>query len=168
MTTRRMKNIKGFTITELIIAEVLSVCVILGIGICLVDCHRGWSAMFNRIYSDVVTDSHAARRVFDRIIRKASSQNITLAEDGSWIEAAYYQDSDSEQPDRYARFYVSENQLMVSYGTLNPKAETTNLKICDNVTSCVFSTTGTSVQMVLKLDNESEEATVVSSAVAHN
>ncbi len=146
----------------------LSVIVILGLGTILVDSHRGWSGTFNRIYSDVVVEGHAARKIFDSVIRNASNTNILLGSSGSWVEVSYYNDSDSTQLDRYARFHTSDDELMVTYGTLNPRAEINTRKICDNVSSCVFINTGISVQMILKLDNGSEKATVMTSALAHN
>lgn len=168
MSKKRHKNSKGFTLVELMTTMIISVIVILGMGSVLVDSQRGWSTTFNRIYSDVVVEGHAARKYFDTIIRNASSKNIILGSSGSWVEVNYYKDSDSTQLDRYARFYTSDDELLVTYGTLSPRMEINTQTICENVSSCVFSITGTSVQMILKLDNGSEAATVMTSATAHN
>lgn len=168
MSKKRHKNSKGFTLTELMTTMTISVIVILGLGSVLVNSQRGWSATFNRIYSDVIVEGHAARKLFDGVIRNASNKNILLGSSGSWVEVSFYKDSDSTQLDRYARFHISDDQLMVTYGRLNPRAEINTQKICGNVSSCVFSTAGTSVQMILKLDNGSEKAMVMTSATAHN
>ena len=168
MLKNRTTNPKGLTLIELMIATVIMVIVILGVAIILVDSQRGWDAMYNRIYSDVVTDGHIARRTFDRVIRKASRDKIALDDAGLWVEVRYYQDADSTVVDRYARFYEADGQLNIESGKLNPR-ETLNVQtVCENVSDCVFMAKGTSVQMILRLDNGSEAATVVSSAVAHN
>ena len=168
MLKNRTTNPKGLTLIELMIATVIMVIVILGVAIILVGSQRGWDAMYNRIYSDVVTDGHIARRTFDRVIRKASGRSFLLDTAGNWVEVYYYTDADSIVVDRYARFYEADGQLNIEYGKLYPR-ETLNVQtVCENVSDCVFMARGTSVQMILRLDNGSEAATVVSSAVVHN
>ncbi len=168
MLKNRTTNPKGFTLIELVIATVIMLIVILGVAIVLVDSQRSWNAMYNRIYSDVVTDGHIARRTFDRVIRKASGRSFLLDTAGNWVEVYYYTDANSIVVDRYARFYEADGQLNIEYGKLDPR-ETLNVQtVCENVSDCVFMAQGTSVQMILRLDNGSEAATVVSSAVAHN
>jgi hypothetical protein len=168
MLKKRTTNPKGFMFVELIIATVVAAIVLLGIGAVVADSQRGWNKMYNRIYSDVVTDGLIARRTFDRIIRQSSRNNILLDDMGSWVEVRYYQDSDSTVLDRYARFYVAGSELKVEYGNLDPGEVLSTQTVCSNVSSCGFRTAGTSVQMVLRLDNGSEAATVMASAVAHN
>ena len=168
MLKNRTTNPKGFTLIELVIAIAVMLIVILSVAIILVDSQRGWNAMYNRIYSDVVTDGHIARRTFDRVIRKASGRSFLLDTAGNWVEVYYYTDANSIVVDRYARFYEADGQLNIEYGKLDPR-ETLNVQtVCENVSDCVFMAQGTSVQMILRLDNGSEAATVVSSAVAHN
>ncbi|MHC4482766.1 MAG: hypothetical protein ACYSW4_04380, partial [Planctomycetota bacterium] len=101
MLKKRTKNRKGFTVIELMIAVVFLGIVVFGVGIVVADSHKGYNTMYTRIYSDVVADGHIARRTFDSIIRKASSENIQVAEDGSWVEVRFYQDSESTELDRY-------------------------------------------------------------------
>jgi len=170
MKTSKTKsgNTRAFTIVELMLAVLMLGVVILGIGMVLADGQRGWSDMYNRVYSDVVTGGHVARRTFDSTIRKAGLDYISLADDGSWVQVRYYQNDTSTDFDRYARFYVDGNELKLERGTLDPLASLGSTTICSNVTSCVFSRVGKSVQMVLKLDDGSQQLTVVSSAVAHN
>jgi len=168
MLKNRTTNPKGLTLIELVIATAIMVIVILGVAIILADSQRSWNAMYNRIYSDVVTDGHIARRTFDRVIRKASGRSFLLDTAGNWVEVYYYTDANSIVVDRYARFYEADGQLNIEYGKLDPR-ETLNVQtVCENVSDCVFMAQGTSVQMILRLDNGSEAATVVSSAVAHN
>jgi Tfp pilus assembly protein PilW len=168
MLKKPATNRKGFTIVELMAATVFLGIVTLGIGIVLADSHKGYNTMYDRIYSDVVTEGYVARRVFDSTVRKAGRENILVDEAGTWIEVRYYQDSESTALDRYARFYVSGEELKVEYGNLDPGDVLSTRTVCSNVYSCVFSATGSAAQMILRLDNGSETVTVVSSAVAHN
>ena len=158
----------GFTVIELMIAMIFLGIVTVGVGIVLADSQRGWNQMYNRIYSGVVTDGHVARRMFDTVIRKASRQNIQVDGAGTWVEVDYYADANSVVVDRYARFYVSVGELKVEHGNLDPGDVLSTQRVCSNVSACVFTVTGPAVQMVLKLDNGSETATVMSSAVTHN
>ncbi|MHC4645453.1 MAG: hypothetical protein ACYTBJ_08120 [Planctomycetota bacterium] len=168
MPGKRLINRRGVTITELAIAIAVSSIVTLVVGVVLVDGHRGWTRMYNRAYSDVVTDSYVARKTFDSVIRKASREMFLIDNAGTWIEIYYYSSSSADDVNRYARFYTSGDQLYVEYGTLDPRTTTSVESICSNVSSCVFKSTGRSIQMILTLDNGSQSATVTTSAVMHN
>jgi hypothetical protein len=168
MSKKTRTNQKGFTIVELMIATGLASTIIIAVGVLVVDSQRGWNTMYNRAYSDVVTDSHVARRMFDHVIRSASSQGILLDDDGGWVEVYYYADPNSPAVDRYARFYGLNSQLLIEYGALNPRQTLNTEIICEDVTSCAFMSAGNSVQMILRLDNGSQNKTVVASAVMHN
>ena len=165
---KRMSNHKGFTLIELMIATGLASAIVVGVGMLLVDSQRGWNTMYSRTYSDVSSDSHVARRRFDSVVRNASSQGILLDESGAWVEVYYYSNPNSAIVDSYARFYGSNNQLLIEYGALNPRQTLDTEIICGNVSNCVFKSAGNSVQMVLMLDNGSQNKTVVASAVTHN
>ena len=168
MARGRYRNKSGFTLIELMTAAVISVIVIFGIGIVLSESQRGWNAMYNRIYSGVVTDSHVARRMFDAVVRKSSSQGFLLDNGGSWVEVYYYSDPNSSTVDRYARFFHSGDTLDVEYGQLDPKETLTVETICRNVSSCKFEGGGRAIQMLLILDDGSQSVTTVTSAVMHN
>lgn len=168
MVKKRLTALRGFTLIELIIAIVIIVIVIFAIGVVIVDSQRGWNIMYNRIYSDAVTDSYAARRKFDTVMRKASRESFLLDDTGSWLEVYYYADEDSAVVDRYARFYVANGDLNVEYGQLNPKVTQTVETVCGNVSGCTFKQAGRSAQMILTLDDGEQNSTVVSSAVMHN
>lgn len=154
----------GFTMVELAVTMIIMVIPILVIGIILADSHRGWNIMYNRTYADVVTDSYVTRKVFDAIVRKANSG---LSED-DWLEVYYYADADSPDIDRYARFYEDGGQLIVERGIIEPREALSTRAICDNVSSCAFELSGRSAQMILTLDNGSQEVTVVASGYMHN
>ncbi len=164
----KKRRSNGFTIIELMVGAVLAIVVIFGIGMVLSDSHRGWNAMYNRIYSDVVTDSHVARRMFDAVIRKSSSQGFLLDEDGQWVKIYYYSDPNVSVVDRYAKFFNSGDSLYVEYGQLNPEQTLNIEEICADVSSCKFMGTGRAIQMLLTLDNGRERITTVTSAVMHN
>ncbi len=168
MTKNKLTVQPGFTIVELMIAMIFAAILISGIGIILADSQRGWQTMYNRIYSDVVTDSYVARKQFDAVMRKASRENFLLDSAGNWIEVYYYADSGSTVIDRYARFFEANGDLNVEYGKLNPRETLSIQTVCSNVSSCVFKAAGRSAQMILTLDNGSQTATVASSAVMHN
>ncbi len=163
---------KGLTIIELMLASGISTIVILAVGVLLVDSHRGWNRMYSRTYSDVVNDAHAGRRRFDSVVRSASNQGVLLDDFGTWVEVYYYSDPNVTDLDSYARFYTSgngaNNQLMIEYGELDPRQTLITETLCENVSSCVFKTSGNAVQMVLSLDDGSQSTTVVASAVLHN
>lgn len=168
MRKERPQNRSGITVIELMTAAIIAVIVIFGIGIVLSDSHRGWNAMYNRIYSDVVTDSHVARRIFDAVVRKSSSEGFLLDNNGNWVEVYYYADPNSPVVDRYARFFCIDDTLNVEYGRLDPKETLSVETVCEDVSSCKFKGTGRSIQMLLTLDNGSQSITTVTSAVMHN
>ncbi len=144
-----MKKNKGLTLIELVTAIVISTVVVLGLGSVLADNQRGWQMMYNRTYSDVVTDAYTARIAFDSIVRKASSQRYKLDLTGQYVEIYYYQDSSSTEPDRYAMFYTADGQLLVDYGNLDPGtfdalSAASTQTLASNVSSAVFSVVGRS------------------------
>ncbi len=161
-------NRKGVTLVELMIAASLVSIVIVGVGALLVDSQRGWNRMYSRTYSDVSTDAHVARRTFDRVVRNASSQGILLDDNGNWLEVCCYSDPNVAVVDRYARFLSSNSELTLEYGELNPKKTLNTEIICGNVTSCVFMSADNSIQMILRLDNGTQNKTVVASAYINN
>lgn len=165
---KRIANRKGFSLLELMMATTLACIVVVGIGVVLVDSQRGWNAMYTRTYSDVVTDAHVARRTFDRVVRNASSQGVLLDDYGNWVEVYCYSDPNSAIVDRYTRFISSNSQLTIEYGVVEPRQTLNTEILCENVSSCVFKLAGNSVQMVLTLDDGSQNATIVASAVTHN
>ncbi len=168
MIKKRLAASRGFTLIELMIAIAIMVIVVLAIGVALVDGQRGWNYMYDRIYSDVVTDGYVARRKFDAVMRKASRDKFLLDPAGSWVEVYYYASDASTVVDRYARFYTSGGKLNVEYGQYNPTSTDTIETVCENVSSCKFVQLGRSIQMILKLDNGKQKNTLITSAVTNN
>ena len=171
MRKKRVAMRQGFTVVELMVATVIAAIVIGTVSFIAADSQRGWNMMYNRIYSDVVTDGYVARKAFDAVIRKASGEKFLVDTNGDWIEVYYYEDANSTYVDRYARFYESDGDLNVEYGQMDSdevKATLSVENICQNVSNCVFKAAGRSAQMILTLDNGSQTATVMSCSVLHN
>ena len=173
MKHRMTKYRRAFTLMELIITMALSTIIILGMGVILVDNQKGWSMMYDRTYSDVVTDAYIARDVFVKVARKSSMKVSAIGSAGEFIQVYYYQNPSAVIPDRYAKFYISSGSLLVDYGDLDPGTWNTlsvlnTMTLARNVDSVKFDVTGTSVQMVLSLNNNNEAMTTICSAVRHN
>lgn len=164
----RPSNLQGFTLVELMITMAIMVIVGLAVGVVIVEGQSGWSFMYDRINSDVVTDGYVARKKFDAVMRNASREKLLLDSAGSWIEVYYYATASSSVVDCYARFYVSDGDLNFEYGQLDPRATLGVETVCENVTACTFKQAGQSTQMILTLDNGTQTNTIVSSAVTHN
>lgn len=166
--SKGVKFLTGFTSIELMIATMIGGIIMLGVGMTIADSHRGFNAMYERMYSDVVTDGYIARKTFDSVIRRATRTRFLLDENSTWVEVYYSQDPNSTVVDSYARFFTADGQLNIEYGKLNPRQTLSTHTVCGNVAGCVFKGTGQSAQMILTLDNGSETITVVSSAVMQN
>ncbi len=173
MKYRMTKKMRAFTLTELMVTMVLATIIILGMGVILVDNQRGWSAMYDRTFSDVVTDAYISRDVFVKTVRKSSLKAYAIGTDGEFVQVYHYQDAGVTIPDRYSKFYVSSGSLLVEHGDLDPGTWDTmsvlsTMTLAQNVNSVKFAVAGTSVQMVLTLDNNKEAMTITCSAVRHN
>ncbi len=164
----------GFTLIELIIAACAAAIVVLSLGIVLVDNQKGYNRMFDKVFGDVASDSDAARRTFDSIVRKSSVMRQIPEPwiDGELLEVYYYNGAASVSPDRYARFYRDGKQLMVDYGNYDWAArqttKTSSAVVARNVSALEFSMIGASIHMVLYLDDKKEKQAVTTSAVRHN
>lgn len=168
MVKKQYKLRSALTLTELVIAVAINIVVLVGITVLLVDSQRGWRFMYNRLNSDVVTSSYVAGKRFDSVVRKACGDKFSLDDLGRWIEVYYYKDDFSTTPNLYARFYESDGDLYVEYGSLDPRETDSVQTVCSNVSDCVFKKVGKSAQMILKLDSGSQQITAVTSAVMHN
>jgi len=173
MRWKTVRNNRGYTLIELMLGTVMSTILIFSMGIVLVDSQRGWSRMYNRVYGGLVTDGYVARKAFDAAVRKSSIKRARLGDDNDEVEVYYYDDPEtSTRLDRYARFYVTDGELLVDYGELdadgNPQGHPQTVTLTRNVKAADFSIAGACVQMALSLDNGSESVTVMASPVRHN
>ena len=166
-------NRRGFTLTEITIAMAMAGVMILSIGTVLVDSHRGWSKMYNRVNNGVAADGYVAIRSFDAVVRKSSVKRELVGADKDELEVYYYEDHEtSTRLDRYARFYKADEKLLVDYGELdaggNPQGSTHTATLASSVQSVHFAVSGDGVQMTLELDDGDEALTVTTSAIRHN
>jgi len=168
MIKKRPRARKGFTIVELMITTVIMISVGLAIGVVIVDGQTGWNTMYDRMNSDVITDGYVARKKFDVVMRSANMGQSLVDADGAWIEVYSYASPSSTVVDRYSRFYVSDGDLNLEYGQVDPRVTLSVDTVCGNVSDCTFQQVGTSTQMTLTLDNRTHTNTIVSSAVTHN
>ena len=155
---------------ELMVAMSVSVIILLGIGVYMIDIQRGWAKMLARVHSDIVIDSIIARKAFDGTVRQAA-RFYALAPGGNGIEVNYYTDPANNTallPDRYATFYISGNQLLVEHGVRDPKTETRTDVLANNVTNWTFSGENSAVKMSITLDDGKQKMTTACSAVLHN
>ena len=173
-----LRQSRGFTLTELVVAMMIAIIVVGGIGLVMVDTQKGWTKTYNRVNSGVATDALVARKVFDALSRKAIVSHAEVGGDGEYIELYYYNDSSSSEADRYARLYVSKGDLEVEHGDLTAgtwslasvakEGASETISVAQNVKSATFSAKGSTVRMLLTLDNGSETAEVVCSSLRHN
>ncbi len=168
MSIQRINLKTGLTTLELVVAFTVGIMIFAGVAVLLVDSQRGWNRMYSRLNSDAVTDSFIVRKTFDSTVRKSASAYCSIDDDGSWLEVCYYADEFSLVPDRYARFYETDGDLNIEYGTLNPKATASVQTVCSNVADCLFKRIGTSAQMILTTEEDSQHITTITSAVMHN
>ena len=167
MKTRHTQ--KAMTLIELVLALSISSVVLLAVGVVLMNNTNVWNQMCSRTQSEYNADRQGAVRVFEKFVRQASKGAITLAGDGSTLEVHYYQNSDDDSVNRYAKMYINgSNQLVFESGTLDPLEQTEIRVVSGNVLSCKFVQNGDSVQMFLTVQNGSLNKLVVASAVSHN
>jgi len=157
---------------------VIVVIVVLALGTVIADSVRGWNRMYDRVYADIRADSFVARKTFDQVIRKATSQMFEIDDaGGEEITVYYYSTSTAPDVDRYARFYTASRALLVERGEWTPGAESPKAQlrtdiVCENVDSCEFEDGRRSgerwARMVLTLNDGSQNIVVATSAVMHN
>ena len=167
-------NRRGLTVIEMAVAMTLTLLTLLAVSNVLSDNQNSWNLMYNRTFSEVVNGGHTAKRIFDSIIRKSSTKELSIDTNGSWVEVHYYNNDASTFLDRYAKFYRSGSTLCLEWGWLNPsntsdpRGASGSEIICRNVTNCVFKQSGKSVHMMLTLNGGSENLVIGSSAILHN
>lgn len=187
MRTKQNKIKYGFTLTELMVTIVMSVIVIFGVAILMVDSQRGWRLMYQRVHGQVVNDTYVAGGTFDSVCRKASIKQELVSPDRSSLEVYYYSDplnlpdETEPDPDRYAKFSAAGGSLSVTHGSivvpnvfdedagiLTHTGDSSTVTLATNVTAGSFSAAGISVQMVLTINDGRQSLTTTTSAQRHN
>ena len=154
------KKRRGLTLVELAMVAVMGIILVFSTGVVLVDNQRGWTNTYNRVNSGPVVDGYTAKSAFDAVVRK-SSVNERIPEvgiDGDYVELYFYDSIGSTSPDRYARFYIADDDILkVAYGKLDQNGDVQQpdsiVTLAENVTYTFFSLNGSSVQMMLNLDD---------------
>ena len=217
MATRRYNHRRAFTLIEVLVTAVAAVILIVGLSAMLFYGQRGYNTMYRRVHSEVVRNAYEARRIFDAIVRKSTVERCDILSPDEIYLYQYYDETAPiappipdipevedryrymfpAQPDRFARFYVTDTavseqlELYVERGEIPPgiplfsldptSLSGTSTLLAKNVVSCQFRNTGEgSVQMVLTLDDETDPAAnvysetqtlkmvVTSRAIRHN
>jgi prepilin-type N-terminal cleavage/methylation domain-containing protein len=163
---------QGFTLVELMVAMMISIIVLLGVGGVLADAAKGWNQMYNRVNGGIILDAYVAGNTFNSVVRKCTYVRPSTDCSAQDVYVYYYSTLTSTVLDRYARFYQEGNTLMVEYGNYNAGVRTsvaTNV-LANNVTAVNFSITpgSAAVKMVLTLDDTKHSITVTCSAIRHN
>ncbi|MHC5119546.1 MAG: type II secretion system protein [Planctomycetota bacterium] len=172
--SRQIRN-NGFTLIEIAVVIAMVGMMTLGAGVLLANGQKSWGHLFGRVYGDSAVDSFAAQKAFDTVCRKASLRKYVLGGSGDSLELYYWDGSSTAStPENYARFYLSNEEVFVEYGTTqtgtwqpDTGAPVTTVKLAGDVDSLTFTVEGTSVQMFLNYIDESMMP-VVCSSVRHN
>lgn len=162
-------NPAGFTLIELMVTMCISLIVIFGISIFIVDMQRGYGKMYKRVHGGIVSDAYTARKAFEGLSRQAA-RVYTVGAIGTTIELDFWQQYIGQMPlDCHAKFFVDEqSQLILESG---PVGNPTTRILASNVSDCAFYRTGNSVQMILTLDDledDRDPVIIFSTAVQHN
>ena len=205
MPVKNNKFRAGVTLIELVVTVIAAIILILGITGILAGGHKNYATMYTRTTSQVIRNGYEARRIFDRIVRESTIKRCDLDAGGTGLYVYYYSDPANMiivNPDRYARFYLSGTDLIMEQGVVAngffttipappPSAPwlsgTGTMVIAQNVDATaasangIFSVSGSSVRMVLILDNENPpnntnntnklrtlKMTITSTAIRHN
>ena len=146
----------------------------LGVSGVIASGHTHYVLMFRRAHGAVTNDSYTSRLIFDKICRKARAGTAILDPSGPSLEVWYYSmpnvnGSAYLEPDKFARFYLSGTNLMLSTGDIVSDSDTTTV-IARNVTELEFSAPydGKSVQMVMTLEDNNHSITITCGSIMHN
>jgi len=160
---------------EVLVAIAMVGIMTLGAGVLLANGQKSWGNLYGRVYGDSAIGSLAVQKAFDTVCRKASLRKYVLGGSADSLELYYWNGSSTAStPEKYARFYLSNEEVFVEYGTTqagtwqpDTGAPVTTVKLAGDVESLTFAVEGTSVQMFLSYIDETMMP-VVCSSVRHN
>ena len=174
MKNKIFKTRRGVTLLELLVVILISSIVMLGATVIVVDAHRSWNSMYQRIHGDIISDSYYARVRFDTMCRKADGGAVLIDADVPLIELNYYSapnvgtDYDLA-PDMFVQFYQNGTELIQDSGDIATGMVTSSEVIARDVTELNFSAdSGRGAQMLLTLNNGKESITVTCGSIRHN
>lgn len=173
----------GFTLIELMMTILISLLVISGIGVAMVDTIKSFPVMNERAQGSVVTDAYTARAGFDRFCRRASIKysKPQIGNSSTSLEVYYYNSDTSPALDRYASFSVIGSNLYVTYGACSISGPATAPVVnyfttptpgteilATTVDSVLFTTNSADITMALRLKKGNQSMTITSTALRHN
>ena len=168
MNEQQTKSRKGLTLIELMITVLAVMVFVFGITGILAAGHTNYNTMQRRITRGVVPESYEVRSTFDRIVRK-SVQAYDISDDKNELTVYYYAGDAvtnlSAPPNRYARFFLSGDKLMLERGSVGNSESPTTVQltaIYDDEKDVkvvppeegIFSVDGSAVKMVLILGSK--------------
>jgi hypothetical protein len=199
MAIRTHKTNRATTLVGLMIAMIAGAILLLATLLILFHGHLGFHRLYGRINSEVIRDCYQSRRLFDAVLRKSSIRRCDILSGNNEAYVYYFsnpQDTTIADPDRYARFYLQndDKELWIEQGdvaagtfdTPEPVLPTlTNgsaRRLCHEIIapeSGIFTLRGTSVRMMFTVDNETDPApgvskietlimTLTATAIRHN
>jgi hypothetical protein len=172
MKTKRTYS--GFSITELILAVAIGSILVLTIGTVMLDTQRGWMDSYSKVHGGAATDAAVVKTAFDKVVRKASRSGYYS--NGPDDITVYYYDNwlTSPEPDKYARFYRSQDEpteMYVQHGDYEggvQKNVLAEVLVASHVADLEFMPVSGGMQIKLALDDGRETTTMVSTAILHN
>jgi len=163
---RTRSNCRGFTLVEISVAMVSAAVLTLAVTLLLADHQRGYNRVYDSAFCPAAEACSAARIVFRKTMRQASAQGgATIAPDGRWIEVRYYSNPGVSPLDCTARFYQSDQDLLL-LKTVTATGQALSLEtVCHHVTSVHFDRKGAATRMSLQTEDGSSSRTLNTSAV---
>jgi prepilin-type N-terminal cleavage/methylation domain-containing protein len=169
--TTRLIFSGGFTLLELMVCAAVLLIVALAAGPVLVGAQGNWESAYDSVTSGLTKEGRAARIVLQRVVRRASLQNVTVGSDAHWIDLPYYDSPDSTRVDRYARVSWSDGGLRLREGLIDEHGQRqmlTEVVICDSLSDCVFTRSGSALRMTLTFAAGTTQMTMVAAALTNN
>lgn len=167
---------RGFTLIEMLVAIVASSILILCVGTLLASSQQQYNRINDRVNGPIATDGLAAQRTFDAVCRKSSWRKCQLDMSGSDLTLYYYRTgSTSSIPEKYARFHLIGEQLVVDHGDLKsgqwiPDTSSTPVRmvLTDRAENVQFTLQDQSISMVLTFDPAANVQPITCASVRNN
>lgn len=164
------KKYRGITLVETMVAAAVSTIALLAMSGLMADTQKGFNKTYDRVNCDVANDALVIRKIFSKTIRPAVTDDSLsfVSFDGTEIEVQYYSDNEVSMPDRYAKFYLADGELILEHGVVDPAETLTAQAVCENVSDVKFNINGNAAQMFLTLDDGENSEIIKAAAVMHN
>jgi prepilin-type N-terminal cleavage/methylation domain-containing protein len=162
---------RGLTLIEMSVAMLASAVMFLAVMNVLAANQKNFNQTYMRVYGEVVQDAYTVRRVFEGIVRKASSGYTDPVETpvgGSTYVEVRYAGTLGGAVDKFARFAYDAGTQTLTLTQADIGQAGTAQVIARNVTSCSFARSGPCIHMALVLDDGTTNQTVAVTAVRRN